>query len=69
MSSFDNIYKSNEGSRAAEPRLNIPANIAHNYVTDMLSELTQIAKDAKLTDLTALLEITVAAAKINGRHL
>ena len=50
-----------------EPR--IPAASAHHYIRDMLAELTQIAEQAELKELTALLRVTTTAAETHERFL
>ena len=49
------------------PRL--PAASAHHYIRDMLAELTQIAEQAELKELTALLRVTTTAAETHERFL
>lgn len=42
---------------------------AHNYICDMIKELTQIAQEAELKELTALLRVTSTAADTHERFL
>lgn len=56
----------------AQPRVSknaLPASAVHNYIHDMLIELEQLAKGAKLRELEALLKLTVTACEMNKRVL
>lgn len=47
----------------------LPAAAAHHYICDMLKELTELAEEAELKELTALLRVTKTAAKTHERFL
>ncbi len=47
----------------------LPAAEAHSYICDMLKELTQIAQEAELKALTALLRVSVTAAETHDQFL
>jgi len=47
----------------------LSADAAHNYIREMLVELSEIAEGAQLKDLAALLNVTVTAVETNGRFL
>ncbi len=59
------------GSEQSSPRISpttsaphLPEEAAHDYICDMLAELTVIAEGANLKDLAALLRLTVVAARV-----
>ena len=54
-----------EGQKAKEPFL--PADGAHEYICDMLKELTELADASELKPLSALLQLTLTAAQIHQR--
>lgn len=54
-------------NEAAAPCLHAAS--AHNYICDMIKELTKIAQEAELKELTALLRVTSTAAKTHERFL
>lgn len=45
----------------------LPPDSAQSYICDMLKELTQIAQQAELDELTSLLRITTIAADTHKR--
>ena len=47
----------------------LPPACVHSYICDMLKELTQIADQAELQELTALLRVTTTAADTHERFL
>ncbi|WP_371396002.1 hypothetical protein [Fretibacter rubidus] len=48
-------------------RLTLPPDAAEHYIADMLNELCDIAEQAELKDLAALLRVTVTAVETNRR--
>lgn len=59
----------NSGNTAGPASTVLPAEAAQSYIREMLDELLQIAEDAQLKDVAALLRVTVTAVEINGRFL
>lgn len=51
----------------ATKQLTLPPDAAEHYIADMLNELCEIAKQAELKDLAALLRVTVTAVETNRR--
>jgi len=47
----------------------VPAKAAHDYICDMLKELTDMADASELKELSALLSVTAAAAQTHKRLL
>lgn len=47
----------------------LPAEVAHDYIREMLAELAGIAETAQLSDLSALLNVTLKAVDIKGHVL
>jgi hypothetical protein len=45
----------------------LPRDVAHNYIHEMLVEMSQIAQGAQLKEVAALLRVTITAVEINGR--
>lgn len=51
----------------SQAALALPPETAEHYIADMLTELCEIAANAELKDLAALLRVTVTAVETNRR--